>query len=715
MDISILKSYEEVKPHIDRVVEEADNNKDALGFLAHSAYHELAYKNQLLIAYCNEKDDVVGHLLFGGRYPSIRVKQILVYNKNKRSGIGEHLLKALVSFGEKNNHISIIARVAADLKANTFWERMGFNLIKQEKGGKSRDRIINVRVKELNSMTLFSGFDAAIISDRKLEYNDKPTLTTSTYAIDLNVFFDVTRKRSINSVEVIRAGLNNKVKLCVTHEFIAELERNIKKFGLDDPVLEFAKGLPTLLTVDDSDIFSLKSELRAIVFPHKPLKCKSSENDKSDLIHLSSCIHHKLKGFITKEKAILKNANEIKNIYGIEIISPSDLEDDDEFKLTDLSVDVEDQIIEINEMSENIRIDVERFLISQGVNDELLSEVLNSGTVDTPRRRLITRSNNNIIGVTSWEPSNKYNAVSSAYIYVDESDRAAIKVIDHVISQICMDSKLDNLIRVNLYTLPTNSRTIETAIDRGFRKINKNSHGELSKVTYGGIVTEEKWGKFKEEYRMLTGFLFEGRMPTYEEFLNTGLILSDGKNNYGVKLFEFETMISPGILLCKNRTSVIVPIQQSYAEQLFVEIRKQKDMFPSKESLLHIEKSYFRTARSVEKFSKSMLMIFYVSGKNKGLMEAIGVARITYSGKVTPEDAEINFSRQGALTAEELKNIGDKNNNIHAITFDNFSLFPNKISYDVLKSIGCVSDANLITADFLKFDNLKSIFNIAYE
>ena len=91
------------------------------------------------------------------------------------------------------------------------------------------------------------------------------------------------------------------------------------------------------------------------------------------------------------------------------------------------------------------------------------------------------------------------------------------------------------------------------------------------------------------------------------------------------------------------------------------------------------------------------------------------MARITYSGKITPEDAEINLSRQGALTAEELKEIGDKNNNIHAITFDNFSLFPKSVEYSVLKSKGCISDANLVTSEFLKFDKLKEIFNYAYD
>ena len=103
-----------------------------------------------------------------------------------------------------------------------------------------------------------------------------------------------------------------------------------------------------------------------------------------------------------------------------------------------------------------------------------------------------------------------------------------------------------------------------------------------------------------------------------------------------------------------------------------------------------------------------------MSGSQKGIKEAIGTARITFSEKMTPEDAELNLTRQGALTVEELKELSDHNNNIHAIAFDNFSLFPKRVSYGVLKSKGCISDANLVTAEFLSFDKLNTILNHAF-
>lgn len=715
MDISILKSYEEVSLYIERVIQEADNNRNALGFLVPTAYRELAYKGQLWLAYSLEKNDIVGHLLFAGRYPSITVRQVLVYKNNKKSGIGSALVKELEVFGEKNNFISIKARVASDLSSNSFWEKNGFELNKQEKGGKHRDRIINIRIKELNAMTLFSGFDQVVTNDKKLHFIDKPILTAPVYAIDLNVFFDVTKKRRVDSAEVIRSGLNHKVKLCVTHEFINELQKTSDKLLINDPVLEFAKQLPVLHTINDEDLSSLKSELKDIIFPNLSSQCGTYENQMSDLIHLSACIHHKLKGFITREKAILENSKEIKSIYGVEIISPSDLEVDDNFQINNISVDMQDKIIQIMDMMERDRLEVEKFLIKQGVKEELLSQILNAGTVDYPRRRVVARSDNNIIGLTAWEPATKYKAVCDSYIYIDETDGSAVKIIDHVLAQICMDSNIGNLTRVNLYTSPTNSETIETAIGRGFRKIDREMHGVLTKVTYGGVLTADKWDDFKEGYKSLTGFNFTGRMPTYEEFVNTGVILSNGENKFAIKLFEFETMISPGIILCKNRNCAIVPIRKNYAEHLFTEIDRQKDMFPSKESLLFIEKSYFRKARFVDKFNKNMLMIFYVSGKNNGLKEAIGIARITFSGCVTPEDAELNFSRQGVLTVDELKEICDKNNNIHAIAFDNFSLFPKRLNFNTLKSMGCVSGANLVTTEFIKYDKLKNILKDAYK
>ncbi len=222
----VAKKFINVEEYITLVQTYADKNKDALGFLPASAYKEQAYKNRLWVAVCTQTNNPLGHLLFGGRFPNLKVIQILAYPDSQYMGVAKKLIQELVTYGEKNNYLSISARVAADLGANKFWEKMEFGIVKQEKGGKTRDRNINVRLRELDSMSLFKGLysHAKLESKEKslLTYIERPISTNPTYAIDLNVFFDVAKRRSEfdEANEVIRAGFNNKIKLCVTNEFV---------------------------------------------------------------------------------------------------------------------------------------------------------------------------------------------------------------------------------------------------------------------------------------------------------------------------------------------------------------------------------------------------------------------------------------------------------------------------------------------------------------
>jgi len=127
MCIIILNNYEDVEAHIPLVIKNADNNRNSLGFYRPSTYQEQASKSRLWVAYDKENMVPVGHLMFGGKYPAIKVLQVISYARI--NGIGTMLVNDLVRYSEENGYIHIIARVAADLKANDFWDKMReFNL-----------------------------------------------------------------------------------------------------------------------------------------------------------------------------------------------------------------------------------------------------------------------------------------------------------------------------------------------------------------------------------------------------------------------------------------------------------------------------------------------------------------------------------------------------------------------------------------------------------
>ncbi len=290
--MKILKTFAEVKAHLSTVQSFADKNKSALGFLPSSAFREQAFRNRLWIATREETNEFLGYLLFGVRFPSIKIFQIFVSPENRKQGIASNLVRQLVDFGEDNNYLTISARVAADLPANRFWESIGFNLVRQEPGGKALRRKINIRIKDLDTPSLLKMMDfvptAPSTKIKDLHFSPGPISKISTYVLDLNVFFDVVRDRMHRKEAslLIKAGLNHQIRVRVTPEFTEEL-RKYTKAGQPDPILEFAKEIPTLPKIEPTEIDLLLPELQTLIFPFRSPTGKHADKSKSDLMHLA--------------------------------------------------------------------------------------------------------------------------------------------------------------------------------------------------------------------------------------------------------------------------------------------------------------------------------------------------------------------------------------------------------------------------------------------
>lgn len=262
--------------------------------------------------------------------------------------------------------------------------------------------------------------------------------------------------------------------------------------------------------------------------------------------------------------------------------------------------------------------------------------------------------------------------------------------------------------------------TKQAALLRGYcQRYDKDKqvlHEKLSKIAYRGVITPKYWDSFAKQFENLTNYSLPVNLPTYQEFLNTGIRLTDNKtkSKQYIKLFDFETFISPGIVLCPKRETIILPIRINYAEELLGNFSKQGKLFPGTEALLHVEKAYFRKPRNKDLFHRGVPVFFYVSGKNKGFKQIIGVGRVTYSDYLSIEEIEINLSRQGVLPKSKLIDLSNKNNEVHTITFDNFNLLQHPISFNFLKEEKIISAANLITAEKISPTNSMKLAQVAF-
>ena len=723
--VKVLVAPEEITSLIPIVYSLADSNRASLGFLPRTAFLQQAFRGRLWVAVSEETGECLGFLLFGGRYPCLKVFQLLISLKHRRRGIAQNLVNRLVEYGEKNNYLSISARVAADISANRFWEKARFHLVRQVPGGKKSGRNINILVRELNTPSLLKlmNYEAAVpaTSIKDIRFHQGPISPSPNYVLDLNVFFDVVRDRLYRkeASQLIRAGLNNQIRVCVSPEFSKELERHSRP-GKSDPILEFAKEIPTLPKVEPSEIDKLIPELRAMIFPDRSLRGKKKDQVHSDLVHLAYCIHHRVIGFITRESAILEASNQLQESYFLEVLSPVDLfeapQDLNGSEEISVHACLGERNVQVNEANETEREEAEKFLIGLGLSSKMVPTVWSPGTSGSLRRRICVRFEQVLVGIASWDEPSKFNRNNQLYFYIDEKAPQCERVIDNVFETVLRQSETLRSRTIKLHTSPEQALTRTTALQRGFVESfplsDSMEPSSLTKFTFHGIITTSLWPVVTQDFKDLTGLHLPSVMPSFREFINTGLAI---KNEKGIifsrlKLFDFETLISPGMIACNGRTGVILPIRAYFAKDLFLNINDQMELYPSREAILHVEKAYFRSPRRVDLFVRGKPVVFYLSGSGGGTKEVIGSARITYSEVLAVEKIFTSLSRQGVLEPDALREMANNSGRLHVFTFDNFISFPNRIPFRYLLEHKLVSKANLVTAELLHSEKLHEIW-----
>ena len=416
MSESIITDPNAVENYIDGIRALADTDKSAFGFLPAIAYRDACMRGRLWIAIDNDSK-LCGYLFFGGRYPRLRVSQVFVRPEFRRSGIARGLLRKLREYGENLNYLIITARVAEELEANEFWKANGF-VVTQRIAGVAKKRPLNIYTLELDVPSLFRGEPPRTADATQIRF-PRPLLPTPLYVIDLNVFFDVVQNRDDGeSSLVLSMGFDHEISLSVTSEFAKELERHTAGRS-QDPVLEFARSLPTLTRVDSETTKPIIEELRTILRKGTPKAGRRIANDASDLIHLACCIHHKAYGFVTRDAALLQHSEDLRRKYDLSIVSPadfSDLFDNDAARHDPQQATVDQLDVRIADLDERDRSDVDKFLYNLGVDPHQISSCLTPGTTQHPRLRRIVRVGPRLFGVGSWDSPGPRGAKNVAFL-----------------------------------------------------------------------------------------------------------------------------------------------------------------------------------------------------------------------------------------------------------------------------------------------------------
>jgi GNAT superfamily N-acetyltransferase/predicted nucleic acid-binding protein len=705
-------SWSEVQRYVETTRINADREKNALGFLPPVAYEQAARQGNLYVA--TENGVYVGHLLFGGEFPRAKIFQLYVADSYRKKGAASLLLRKLESELEKNGFLTISAGVAADLPTNAFWEKSGFPVLNQRKGGSSRRRTINVRVKDLNTPHLFKADQPAHSSD--LNIISRYVTPIPVYVLDLNVFWDVirSRPRSDYARQVVGAALDNFIRIVVSAEFLNELRRNTRA-GESDPALEFALQLPALPMPPDITIAEVTTELAALIFPTKP-PATLSEQDRSDLIHLATAIHHRTSGFLTSDDTIVNARSEILAKYGLEVFHVREFANTlntQKKKIVPLQARVSGETLKVWEIVSRDSAVWDAFLDAVAADQSERQAIFSADASGHHIKRVAVTSEKDVICLAYWDPRGVLQGKCTIRILADEEHPACETALDTILNRLASEISADSPVILELEINPGGALVRKTALLQGFKQTSNSHPYRLSKICVGRPIYESNFAEIFITLKKLAGLCLPTPLPEFSAHCQLITLKDANGLEKGVELGQLEQILSPVVFALAGRVGVIVPIQRVYAEQLFG-TSTQMSFIPGKEAVLFSERVYLSSPRNVHTLAEGSILLFYESGGNGGATAVIATARCLGTQNVEKRDVPPNILRRGVIEDNELNGL-TADEKIAVTRFDNVMLLPRKVSLSVLRDIGCVDGSNLITARRITDKQTAAIFREAYD
>jgi len=716
-DVRVLSKPEEVAAYVHQARLASDGDKEALGFLPEQAYKEAAYQGKLLIAIVQEGNDLIyaGHLLHGGVFPHARIFQIFTVARFRRRGIGRRLVEAIVRTAERLQFMRVVARVADDLAANQFWERLSFEIVRTISGGRTTGRQINVRVRELDGLRLFS-LAAHVVQSSALDLKLISRLSdvSPTYVLDLNILYDLLKKRAnVEDVgRIVRASFNNLVRLAVTEEFIRELERTSIP-DPTDPILEMARRLPRLKAPPLQILNQIVTELATVLFADKTLSRTLRSQDHSDLVHLATAIYHKASGFVTGEKAILRSREALQARYSLDVLGANEFADSvepSESEIAEVQAFTAGQVLQGRPAHDNdialVKVFLERMKCPQQLKEEAIAN--DSGR---PRRRILITLEGAVVAFGSWEIPSATRPHVQALLCVDE-DRATVTLaVEYLLDLISRESFSDYPTQSSLRLLPGHIATKGIAIAHGFRPPADESFvgNTLQKIALGRIVTSKNWAWVRQQLKKGMNLELPESIPLFHSSEQTILIKGPTGQQVNIPLRELEILLSPTLFCLPGRPGAIVPIRRVYAADLIGGAR-QRSMLALPEAVLLRERVYFSHPRTAGIFTKGVPILFYESARNGGSASVTATARVVRTELVPRDGANEELFRRGVLDKSILKKICLANTTV-ATTIDSIMLLSNPVRLARLRDLGAIDGANLVTARPLNSEQVTQIID----
>lgn len=701
------------------VAKAADSDRHSLGFIPKPKYIAACEAGRIFVAISELRPteiEYAGHIMFGGAGSELHIQQLFVSKKYRKHGVARKLLDALVTWAEGRNYLGLAIRVAADLKSsNQAWERLGFALVKKVRGRRLSKRFINLRHRELRSQSLLQ-FVQAVGRD-KIVFSVPPNVGRGvpTYVVDLNVYFDCLKERGRRPAAqaLFRAAFSTLFRLFTTSEFPKELERHAPKDrSKPDPILEFARALPTLSYEAGPEDLGLADELAKKFFPDRVRAGTQTERDRSDVSHMVVAIRTRATGFITSERALLLQRDWTRERYGTDIIPVEEIAD----YLKDAKPSVQGRLTSGNKevtfsVFDSIDRDTPEIL-------ELCDRTKASGSIRHrlnawlrgvgARRIIVARASTGLIAALGWQLVNGPPRQVESVLVADSDSDAASAAVDFMTESMIHAASAPSVARIDLQSSEIANSVQQVLLDHGFTKGNS---ADWTKIAIGRHVDSSQWPRLTHDIKSLCGLALPSNLMA-EKFAYAKTIrcmMDDGRSWIG-SLDDLEGLLSPVALVFSDRAATVVPIRAAFSEGLFGHLR-QGSLFGQPMASFRRERMYYTASHSFRLFERGRLLLFYESAPGNGRTAIIAAARCLGARTILKSELQALTLSRGVLDQRELQGLGVRPT-VTAVSFDNVLLLPRPVTLEEMRAHNWVPSTNFVTATRMASDAARQILDL---
>lgn len=301
MDISISKL---ALADLESVDELMKLHSQTLGFLPRAAIRDYLCKEGVIGAK-NERDQLIGYLLYGKNRDYFRICQLCVMKRHRGRGIARRLLDSLKESATTQKLIKLHCR--RDFPANEMWPKLGFVALHERLGRSKEGYPLTMWCLTLapdDQLSLFQAktsddrldivIDAQILYDLNEADNEKTRPSKA-------LFSDFT-------VDLLRPWITDELFNEIERQEDQELRSRSRKIAQNFPSVEPERRLAEYFEGCLKDIL--------------PVNRASHESDIRQLAKASAST---VKTFVTRDRELLKRAEKIGDVTGLNVIDPVSL------------------------------------------------------------------------------------------------------------------------------------------------------------------------------------------------------------------------------------------------------------------------------------------------------------------------------------------------------------------------------------------------------